>query len=177
MARLAKEGTFDYLVIESTGVSEPLPVAETFTFESGDSPLSTVARLDTMVTVVDAANFGADLDSMDYLEDREWAPKEEDDRNVSQLLVEQIEFADVIIVNKADLVDEATLVRIEGIARRLNPAARVVRSSHADVPLADVLNTGRFSMEAAARVRRPAGSAPQAMPASGPVPSSHALLA
>lgn len=155
VARLAKSGSFDYLVIESTGVSEPLPVAETFTFESDDAPLSKVARLDTMVTLLDAVNFGADLDSMDYLEDRDWAPKEEDERNVSQLLIEQLEFADVVIINKIDLADAATVGRIEALVRRLNPHAKVLRSTKGDVPLESILNTGLFSMEEAARVSVP----------------------
>ncbi|KAA0176401.1 hypothetical protein FNF27_02097 [Cafeteria roenbergensis] len=151
VARLAKSGSFDYLVIESTGVSEPLPVAETFTFESDDAPLSKVARLDTMVTLLDAVNFGADLDSMDYLEDRDWAPKEEDERNVSQLLIDQLEFADVVIINKIDLADEPSVGRIEALVHRLNPHAKVLRSTKGDVPLESILNTGLFSMEEAAR--------------------------
>ena len=103
--RLAQENRFDYLLIESTGISEPMPVAETFTFEDEDGEsLSNVAELDTMVTVVDAANFLKDFGSWDDLNDRKMGLSEEDDRNIVDLLVDQIEFANVIIVNKTDLV-------------------------------------------------------------------------
>ncbi|MEL7334705.1 MAG: GTP-binding protein, partial [Planctomycetota bacterium] len=105
VSRLAREGRFDYLLIESTGISEPLPVAETFTFEDEDgNSLSNVAELDTMVTVVDAGNFFKDYGSVDDLTDRRLGVSEEDERNIVDLLVDQIEFANVIIINKTDLV-------------------------------------------------------------------------
>lgn len=150
VARLAKEGRFDYLLIESTGISEPLPVAETFTFEDeqGES-LSQFARLDTMVTVVDAANFLADYLSADTLADRQLALGEEDERQVVDLLIEQVEFADVIVLNKSDLIKPQELEQLEAIIRSLNSAAQIIRAERGRVPLAEVLNTGRFDMEKA----------------------------
>jgi G3E family GTPase len=150
VARLAGEGRFDYLLIESTGISEPLPVAETFTFEHEDgSKLGDVARLDTMVTVVDAANFLDDYLSSDALADRNLALGEEDERDVVSLLVDQVEFADVIVVNKTDLVSEKKLGSLEAVLRSLNTSARIIRSVRGKVPLAEILNTGRFDFERA----------------------------
>lgn len=150
VANLAREGRFDYLLIESTGISEPLPVAETFTFtdEQGRS-LGELARLDTMVTVVDAFNFFRDYGSGDSLFDRKQARDEADDRCVVDLLVDQIEFADVIILNKTDLVKPAQLKRVRGVITALNPRAKIIPSSFGKVPLKEVLNTRRFSMEEA----------------------------
>jgi G3E family GTPase len=150
VARLAKEGRFDYLLIESTGVSEPLPVAETFTFADEDGhSLSAVARLDTMVTVVDAANFLDDYACADALADRALAVGDEDDREVVGLLVDQVEFADVIVVNKTDLLTPRRLGRLEGVLRALNSSARIVRAERGRVPLAEVLDTGRFDFDRA----------------------------
>lgn len=148
--QLAKEGRFDYLVIESTGISEPLPVAETFTFadESGVS-LSDVATLDTMVTVVDAANFLNDFDEAKYLQDTEENLGEEDERTVADLLTDQIEFADVILLSKSDLVNEDHLRRTEGVLRTLNPDATIRTIKHGEVALEHVLGTGSFSFEKA----------------------------
>jgi len=150
VAGLAREGRFDQLVIESTGISEPLPVAETFTFadEEGRS-LNDLARLDTMVTVVDALNFLRDFGSPDSLVDRRQARDEQDDRCVVDLLVDQIEFADVIILNKTDLVTREQLAQLTAILKGLNPQAELVYSKFGKVPLKQVLNTGRFSMEQA----------------------------
>ena len=150
VAALAREGRFDCLVIESTGISEPLPVAETFTFtdEQGRC-LNDLARLDTMVTVVDAYNFLRDYASADSLADRRQARAEDDERCVVDLLIEQVEFADVIILNKADLVGEAQLRQLEGILRALNPRARQVISRFGRVPLGEIIETGRFDFEAA----------------------------
>jgi len=150
VARLAGEGRFDYLLIESTGVSEPLPVAETFTFEdeSGLS-LSEVARLDTMVTVVDAFNFLNDYLSADALADRDLALNAEDDREVVGLLVDQVEFADVIVLNKTDLLTPKKLDQMEGILRSLNSSARIVRAERGRVPLGEVLDTKRFDFDRA----------------------------
>ena len=148
VGRLAKEDRFDYLLIESTGISEPLPVAETFTFEdeNGQS-LSNVARLDTMVTVVDACNFLHDFDSVDELRDRSIGLDEDDDRDVARLLVDQIEFANVIILNKVDLLTDEQ----RGVLRRMigsfNPDARLLEASFGRVDLSEILNSGRFSEE------------------------------
>ncbi len=148
--KLAEEGRFDYLVIESTGISEPLPVAETFTFtdESGVS-LADVARLDTLVTVVDAANFLQDFDEAKYLQETGEHLGEEDERTVADLLVDQIEFADVILISKADLVSEAHLLRVQGVIKTLNPEARVYTIEQGRVPLKAVLGTHAFSFEKA----------------------------
>lgn len=150
VAGLAREGRFDYLVIESTGIAEPLPVAETFTFtdEEGRS-LNDLARLDTMVTVVDAFNFFRDYGSGETLVDRKQARDGEDDRCVVDLLVDQIEFADVVVLNKTDLVNADQLKQVKGVILALNPGAKIVTSSFGKVPLKEVLHTKRFSMEKA----------------------------
>lgn len=150
--RLAKEGRFDYLVIESTGISEPLPVAETFTFEGEDGrSLNHVAQLDTMVTVVDAYNFLRDYSSRDSLQSRGESLGEEDQRTVVDLLIEQIEFCDVIVLNKLDLVADAERDRLLGILRILNPRARIEVASFGKVPLDRVLGTGLFDFEQASQ--------------------------
>lgn len=152
VSRLARENRFDYLLIESTGISEPLPVAMTFTFEeeSGHS-LSRFANLDTMVTVVDAYNFFRDFSEADYIRDRGQSLGAEDDRTVVDLLVDQIEFADVILLSKSDLVDESTLGRLIGVLRTLNTEARIQPMVHGEVPLDAVMGTGLFDMEKAQR--------------------------
>ena len=142
---LAESGRFDQLVIESTGISEPMPVAATFDFRDEDGNcLGDVARLDTMVTVVDAANLLREYASQDFLRDRGESLGEADERTVVDLLVDQIEFADVVIVNKTDLVDRDTLEQVRGVIHALNPRARVVEAVNANLPLAEVLDTGRF---------------------------------
>lgn len=152
VAKLAKEGRFDYLLIESTGISEPLPVAETFTFEGEDgTSLSEVARLDTMVTVVDAARFLEDFRSSDDLAARALALGEGDERTVADLLIEQIEFADVLVLSKTDLVDADQVGALEAMLRGLNPGARIVRADRGKLPLEAVLDTGLFDFEKAAR--------------------------
>ena len=122
--KLAKDKKFDYLVIEATGISEPLPVAETFTFadEKGVS-LSDVARLDTMVTVVDAFNFLKDYDDAKYLQDTDESLGEDDERSVADLLADQVEFSDVILISKIDLVDQSDVHKLKGIFRSLNTTA------------------------------------------------------
>ncbi|RVU23226.1 GTP-binding protein [Streptomyces antnestii] len=148
--RLAREGRFDYLLIESSGISEPMPVAATFAFDRDDgATLGDVARLDTMVTVVDAANFLPELTSGDELVERDLAPYEDDERTVSDLLMDQIEFADVIVVNKLDLVDEHTADRLRATLSRLNPSARIVPAVHGKVRTADVLGTRLFDLDRA----------------------------
>lgn len=151
VSRLAREGRFDYLVIESTGISEPLPVAETFTFEdeSGAS-LSSVARLDTMVTVVDARNFLRDFHSHDSLAARGESLGEDDERTVVDLLVEQVEFCDVIVVNKLDLVTADEAAQLEAILSGLNPRARIERAAFGVVPIDRVLGTNLFDFDEAA---------------------------
>ena len=150
VTRLAREKRFDYLLIESTGISEPMPVAETFTFtdETGKS-LGDVARLDTMVTVVDALNFLRDWNAGETLLDRGTALGDDDERGVVDLLVEQVEFADVIVVNKTDLVPPEDVARLRTILTKLNPEARVITSSHGAVPTHEVIGTGRFDMREA----------------------------
>ncbi len=147
VARLADEGRFDYLLIESTGISEPMPVAETFTFEDeqGNS-LSQIAKLDTMVTVVDAGNFMKDFGSWDDLTDRRMGLDEEDDRNIVDLLVDQVEFANVIVINKTDLVSPYDLEQLDQIIRRLNPNAEILHATEGRVPLSAILGTGRFQL-------------------------------
>jgi G3E family GTPase len=150
VSRLAREGRFDYLLIESTGISEPLPVAMTFTFEDefGQS-LGKVSQLDTMVTVVDAFNFFQDFAEADYIRDRGESLGENDDRTVVDLLVDQIEFADVILVSKTDLVDEQTLGKVVGVLKTLNTEARVIPIDNGAVALEHVMGTGLFDMEKA----------------------------
>jgi G3E family GTPase len=152
VSRLAREGRFDYLLIESTGISEPLPVAMTFTFEDefGQS-LGNVSRLDTMVTVVDAFNFFRDFAETDYIRDRGESLGEEDDRTVVDLLVDQIEFADVILISKTDLVDEDTLGKVVGVLKTLNTEARIIPIAKGEIPLDQVMGTGLFDMEKAQR--------------------------
>ena len=147
---LAREGRFDYLLIESTGISEPLPVAATFDFrdEQGFS-LGDVAKIDTMVTVVDAAHLLKDYSSSDFLADRGESLGEGDDRPLVQLLVDQIEFADVIILNKTDVVAADDLETVRKLVRSLNPDADIVESSFGEVPLSKVMGTGRFDFEKA----------------------------
>jgi G3E family GTPase len=150
VARLAEEHRFDYLLIESTGISEPLPVAETFEFEDdAGRSLGDLARLDTMVTVVDAMNFLRDYASQDDLHSRGEALGEEDDRTVVDLLIEQVEFADVIVINKLDLVTREERERLEAILKALNPRARQVATRFGQLPLQQVLGTGLFDFEQA----------------------------
>ena len=148
--KLAKSGNFDYLVIESTGISEPLPVAETFTFSDEDGvSLSDVATLDTMVTVVDAVNFLKDYDKATYLQDTEESLGEEDERSVADLLVDQVEFADVILISKTDLVDTSDINRLTAILKTLNTRAKIIPISSGNVDINDILNTGLFDFELA----------------------------
>ncbi|MGY1944995.1 GTP-binding protein [Nocardia asiatica] len=145
VARLAREGRFDQLVIESTGISEPMPVAATFDWEFEDGfRLGDVARLDTMVTVVDASTFLAEVARGQALAERNLQAGEGDERSIADLLVDQVEFADVLLVNKTDLVGAAAAGAVEATVRRLNPRARVLRTSNGVVDLAEVLDTGRY---------------------------------
>lgn len=150
--RLAQAGRFDHLVIESTGISEPLPVAETFTFEdeAGES-LSAYARLDSMITVVDGFNFLRDYRSADDLQSRGESLGAQDERSVVDLLVDQIEFCDFLVLNKTDLLSPAQLHQLKGMLQALNPHALIVNSEFGQVPLDCLLNTGRFDFDRAAQ--------------------------
>ena len=148
--RLANEDRFDYLLIESTGVSEPLPVAATFDFrdEHGVS-LSDVARIDTMVTVVDAVNLLKDYSSHDFLKDRGEVMGEEDDRTLVHLLTDQIEFADIVVLNKVDDASAAQVDAARKIIRSLNADAKIIEANYSDVPASDIFDTGLFDFEKA----------------------------
>jgi G3E family GTPase len=150
--RLAATGRFDYLLVEGTGIAEPLPIAATFSFrdESGTA-LCDVARLDTMVSVVDAMNLLADYASMDFLRDRGESRDAGDQRTIVELLVEQIEFADVVVVNKAMDVPLERLAEVRRIVAALNPDARIVETGFGRLPLDAILDTGLFSEARAAR--------------------------
>jgi G3E family GTPase len=150
VSALARDGRFDYLVIESTGIAEPLPVAETFTFRDEDgNSLSDVARLDTLVTVVDAVNFPAEYFAARPLADAGESLGEEDERTVTDLLVEQVEFADVILVSKTDLVASEDVGALEAVLRTLNTTAQIHRMAQGRVSLDKVLDTGLFDVERA----------------------------
>lgn len=146
--KLAEEGRFDYLVIESTGISEPLPVAATFSFrDEHDECLGDVARLDTMVTVVDALNLLADYSSTDLLSARGETAGEGDDRSLVSLLVEQIEFADVVIVNKARAVNAEQLAMVKQVIASLNADARIIEADFGKIGLDTIMGTGLYDEE------------------------------
>lgn len=149
--RLAKENRFDYLLIESTGISEPVPVAQTFTFstEDGSVDLSTFSYIDTMVTVVDAYNFFRDFNTDEVLADRDLTDDPADNRTIVNLLTDQVEFANVIIINKADLVTPDVIKVLKAALRKLNSDANIIVSEFGKVPLADIINTGSFDFEKA----------------------------
>jgi G3E family GTPase len=151
--KLAAERRFDYLLIESTGVGEPMPVAATFDFEDehGDA-LNDIARIDTMCTVVDAVNLLADFNSEDFLAQRGQTAGDGDDRTLVSLLTEQIEFADVIVVSKTDLVDAAQIAAVTAVVKALNPVAEVVYAERGRVPLTKLLGTGKFDLERASQM-------------------------
>ncbi|MDP5142806.1 zinc metallochaperone GTPase ZigA [Rheinheimera baltica] len=150
VGKLAKAGRFDYLLIESTGISEPLPIAETFTFEHEDGQsLADIARLDTLVTVVDAVNFMADYDAAQDLSERGESLGEDDDRSVADLLIEQVEFCDVLVISKTDLITSQQLQRLSAILCSLNSRARIIRADNGKVELSQILNTGLFNFEQA----------------------------
>jgi G3E family GTPase len=152
VTRLAGEGRFDYLLIESTGISEPMPVAETFSFPDEDGrALADVARLDTMVTVVDARNFLDDYLAGEELKDRGLELGPDDERDIAALLAEQVEFADVIVLNKTDLISTDEETRLTGILKKLNPDAKLVQAEQGRVLPELILNTGLYSEEQAAR--------------------------
>ena len=148
--KLAKEKRFEYLVIESTGISEPLPVAETFTFaDENDQSLSDVADLDTMVTVVDAVNFQKDFNEALDLAEKGESLGEDDLRNVADLLTDQVEFCDVILVSKTDLIENDELERLKSILHSLNPEAEIIPIVNGNISLNKILNTNKFNFEKA----------------------------
>lgn len=150
--QLASEERFDYLLIESTGISEPLSVAETFAFEDGEGrQLQELARLDTLVTVVDAENFLRDFHSEDDVQARGLASGEEDDRGIADLLIDQVEFANVILLNKVDRASAQDLTTLTAMLRRLNPAARIIPVHRGEVDPRDILDTGAFDLERASQ--------------------------
>jgi G3E family GTPase len=149
--KLAKENRFDYLLIESTGISEPIPVAQTFSFQDEESgiDLSKFSYIDSMVTVVDCYNFFKDFGSMDTLQERELTEMEHDYRTIVNLLTDQIEFADIIVLNKIDLVKPEQFVLLEAMVTKLNPGAKLIRSSFGKIDPREILNTGLFNYEQA----------------------------
>jgi G3E family GTPase len=151
--KLVQENRFDYILIESTGISEPVPVAQTFVYpdEVSGIQLSDLARLDCMVTVVDANRFWKDFSSGQSLLDRKEALGEEDTREVVDLLIDQIEMCDVLLLNKCDLVSEDELAKVEGILRKLQPSAKIIRTVKGQVAPAEILNTGLFDFEKASQ--------------------------
>lgn len=153
VARLASEGRFDYLLIESTGISEPLPVAMTFSFPTPDGKLSLmdISQLDTMVTVVDANRWLDDFREGERLKEMGMAISEDDYRTISDLLIDQVEFANVIVLNKTDLVSKDQLNELEGALQKLNPDAKLIRSEQSKIDINEIVNTGLFDMEAAQR--------------------------
>lgn len=152
VGKLAREGRFDYLLIESTGISEPLPVAETFTFrDENEQSLADIARLDTMVTVVDGMNFLLDYQAAESLASRGETLGEDDERSITDLLIEQIEFADVILISKIDLIGRHEREELMAILERLNAQAEIIPMVMGEVPLNKILNTSRFDFDRAAQ--------------------------
>lgn len=149
--RIVKKGGIDQIVIESTGISEPVPVAQTFSYidEELGIDLTAICRLDTMVTVVDANRFINDINSEDLLIDRDQSVSDEDERTIADLLIDQVEFCDVMIINKTDLVSKDALNRLEQVLTTLQPEAKVIKTVNAKVDLSEVLNTQRFDFEKA----------------------------
>ncbi|WJM07353.1 GTP-binding protein [Paenibacillus sp. PK1-4R] len=147
--KLVNEGKYDYILIESTGISEPVPVAQTFTYADEESgiDLTRLARLDCLVTVVDANRFWHDFGSGQSLLDRNQATGDEDTRDVVDLLIDQIETCDVLLLNKCDLVDDTELNKLEGVIRKLQPNAKIIRTENGQVNPSEILNTDRFDFE------------------------------
>ena len=151
--KLAKEDRFDYLIIESTGISEPVPVAQTFSYVdlAMNIDLSKFSKLDTMVTVVDCFNFKKDFGTNELLADRGWVDDTADRRTIVNLLTDQIEFANVIILNKTDLVSAEDLLLLKAVIRKLNPSAKLIDTSFSKVDLKEILHTGLFDFEEASQ--------------------------
>ncbi len=152
VARLAEDGRFEYLLIESTGISEPMPVAETFTFQNTQGQaLSDLSRLDTMVTVVDGPRFLHDYREGVELKDRGLAVSEADQRTITDLLIDQVEFANVLVLNKIDVIEPGELQTLTAILATLNPDAAILPARYGQVPLTEILNTGRFEFARASQ--------------------------
>ncbi len=151
--RLVDEGNIDYIVIESSGISEPIPVAQTFTYldEEFDIDLTKKCRLDAMITVVDGFRFYDDYQSGESLLDRKQGTDESDTREISDLLIDQIEFADILLLNKTDLLDPQYVVELEALLKKLNPDARIIQTVNSQVELEAILNTGLFDFEKASQ--------------------------
>ncbi|USK36359.1 GTP-binding protein [Bacillus sp. F19] len=151
--RLVKNGDIDYIVIESSGISEPVPVAQTFTYidEEVGIDLSQTCRLDTMVTVVDGNRFWEDFSSGENLLDRKHGTDENDTREVIDLLIDQIEFANVLLLNKTDLLNEEDIDELYGVLRKLNPDAKILKTAFSKVPVSEILNTKSFDFEEASQ--------------------------
>lgn len=149
--RLVKKGGIDQIVIESTGISEPVPVAQTFSYIDDELgiDLTAICRLDTMVTVVDANRFVHDINSEDLLMDRDQSVDETDERSIADLLIDQVEFCDVLIINKIDLISEEELAKLEKVLSALQPTAKIIKTTNSEVDLKEVLNTQRFDFEKA----------------------------
>ncbi|PEZ71475.1 GTP-binding protein [Bacillus sp. AFS017274] len=149
--KLAKAGNIDYILIESTGISEPIPVAQTFSYidENMGIDLTKYCRLDTMVTVVDANRFWHDFQSGDSLLDRKEAVGGSDDRNIADLLIDQIEFCDVLILNKCDLVEDENLNQLENVLRKLQPDAKLIRTENSQIDPTHILDTRLFDFDKA----------------------------
>ncbi|SFS67350.1 GTP-binding protein [Paenibacillus sp. BC26] len=151
--RLAQDGRFDYILIESTGVGEPIPVAQTFTYsdEEHEIDLTKYCRLDCMVTVVDAYRFWHDFSSGESLLERNEAVGEDDTRDVVDLLIDQIEFCDVLLLNKCDMINRSELVQLEAVLRKLQPRAKLIKIVNGKVHPAEILNTGLFNFDEASQ--------------------------
>lgn len=147
--RLVDQGNIDYIVIESSGISEPVPIAQTFTYidEELGIDLTQKTSLDTLVTVVDGNRFWHDFSSGDSLLDRKQGTDEQDTREVVDLLIDQIEFANVIVLNKVDLLNDESAEELEAVLRKLNPEAKVIKSAFSDIPLTSILHTSSFDYE------------------------------
>ena len=152
LARHGREHGLDHILIESSGISEPLPVAETFTFQDPQSgtSLNDIARLDTLVTVVDGSSFLDELHAAEKLKGRGWQAEDGDERTVAQLFCDQLEFANVVVMNKMDLLDDAGRARLRATLRRFNPEAELVEATYGRVAPATILGTGLFKLERAA---------------------------
>jgi G3E family GTPase len=151
IARLADEGSFDYLLIEATGIAEPMPVAETFTFQDEDGrALGDIAQIDTMVTVVDALHFPLEMMTQENLKDRTAGNTPADERSISMLLMDQIEFANIIVLNKTDLVSEEDVGQLTALLKEFNPHARIIHTSHGKVDPSAIIHTRLYSEESAA---------------------------
>ncbi|WP_338448410.1 GTP-binding protein [Niallia oryzisoli] len=151
--KLVQSGDIDYILIESSGISEPIPVAQTFTYidENLGINLTEYCKLDTMVTIVDAKRFWHDFASGESLLDRKQAKDETDAREVVDLLIDQIEFANVLVLNKIDLVDKDSVLELKEVLQKLNPGAKIIESSHSEILLMDILDTGLFNFEEASQ--------------------------